>query len=171
MPALIDLTGRRFGRLTVTGRGLDKISPSRATTTWKCQCDCGKMVEVRSRSLISGKTKSCGCLMVEKATVHGDARDGKQSRLYKIWADMLGRCRNPKIDGYHRYGGRGIKVCEEWANSYQAFKDWAITHGYTDDLTIDRIDNDGNYCPENCQWATQKEQANNRSTNRKVVAE
>lgn len=93
----------------------------------------------------------------------------KNTRLFRIWSNMKNRCNNPNCDVFHRYGGRGITVCDEWKNDFQAFYDWSITHGYSDELTLDRKDNDGNYCPENCRWATFKTQANNTSRCRLIT--
>lgn len=162
---VIDLTGQRFGRLTV----LERCGTSKdGQKVYLCVCDCGKRKEVKSGNLRSGNVKSCGCLAseliskrnTEKNTTHG----GCGTRLYKIWCEMRHRCSYQKAINWHLYGGRGISVCSEWQGSFEAFRDWALANGYTDDLQLDRIDNDGNYCPTNCKWSTRKEQGNNRRT-------
>jgi len=157
-----DLTGQRFGNLTVIAEG-PKTNSGR--TTWVCRCDCGKEKIVRAHNLKRGTTISCGChkyaLAKERLTKHGDS----QKRLYRIWWNMIHRCEYKKSNRYKNYGGRGISVCEEWRNSYEEFRDWALSNGYSDDLSIDRIDVDGNYCPKNCRWVTEEVQANNTSKN------
>ena len=145
MPKLNDLTGQRFGRLTVL---------ERTELKWLCKCDCGNKKIVAGGHLVSGDTKSCGCLRIK----HGM----RNTRLYSIWHGMKERCYNTKHKFYKHYGGRGIKVCEEWKNDFQTFADWALSHGYADNLTIDRIDVNGNYEPSNCQWATNAEQQRNK---------
>lgn len=152
MPARVNAVGMRFGRLTVKEMRGSK---------WLCVCDCGKEVIVDYPSMKKGNTRSCGCL---RHSPRPNSRKGypRENRLYRIWTNMKTRCTNPNIGyKYSRYGGRGIAVCKEWT-AYGPFYEWAIKNGYSDDLTLDRINNDGDYSPENCRWITMKEQCKNR---------
>lgn len=139
----------------------------RTNAIWHCICECGKECDVIATAFSNETTKSCGCYArdrtIESHTSHGDASTkSPYFRLYRIFYGMHTRCENPNDAWYHRYGGRGIKVCKEW-NDYQTFKTWALQNGYSSNLTIDRINNDGNYTPENCRWSTPKEQAENKT--------
>lgn len=161
-----DLTGQRFGRLVAVKRGENDKNNH---TTWVCKCDCGNTKIINANNLRTGKSQSCGCATKESArkrkTTHGESK----TRLYKIWAEIKERCYSPKNTSYKYYGERGIKMCNEWFYSYGTFKEWASTNGYTDELTIDRINVNGNYEPNNCRWATYKEQANNKRNNRFIM--
>lgn len=161
-----DKTGMRFGRLTVLSRA-ENVKPGRVR--WICKCDCGNQTIVYSNNLKENGTLSCGCYRREvrcavnkRRSKHGLAK----SRLYRIWFGIKRRCYSESGENYERYCARGIKVCDEWINSFESFRDWAMSHGYSDDLSIDRIDNDGDYTPDNCRWVNAKIQGNNRSTNR-----
>lgn len=152
-----DLTGRKFGRLTVASRG-DAI---RGVRHWNCVCECGRVCTVSEGNLKSSHTRSCGCLQREAASKASTRHKEVNTHLYIVWADMKSRCKNPNNNGFHLYGGRGIAVCEEWED-YLAFRKWAHENGYSDELSLDRIDPNGNYEPANCRWILPCEQALNK---------
>lgn len=154
-----NLTGQRFGKLVAVDSYYDNVT---RVTFWKCKCDCGNTCFVRANRLVHGRTKSCGCLRKESNQKYKTTHGKSKTSIYSVWHSMKARCYNPKSQNYHRYGERGIKVCDEWLNSFENFYEWAIANGYKSNLTLDRIDNDKNYCPENCRWATIQTQNNNR---------
>jgi hypothetical protein len=149
----VDLTGNRYGKLIVVKR---EGTTKHGNTVWECICDCGKIVTRNGNGLTNGRTVSCGCNKAEKLTKHNMSH----TRIYQIWTDMKSRCNNPKHKEYNRYGGRGIKVCSDWMNFENFYNDMNI--GYSDELTIERSNVNGDYEKVNCRWATLLEQGNNR---------
>lgn len=156
----IDMTGQQFGRLTVISRFNDPNNTHSAK--WVCRCECGNEIITRRSSLIRGHVQSCKCLQKESIGNRARKHGGWQTRLYSIWHHMKERCNNPNAPKYPFYGGRGIKVCNDWLHDFSNFRDWAISNGYRDDLTLDRIDNDKGYSPDNCRWANASQQNKNR---------
>lgn len=161
MGALIDLTGKKFGRLTVIERSVGKVkSGKQAKVFWSCICECGNYCDVDGYRLRAGITNSCGCLFTDTITKHGDSNE----HLYKVWSAMKDRCNNQNCKHYKYYGGKGIRVCDEWGD-YSIFKKWALSSGYYQSMTIDRIDPSKDYCPENCRWISKSENSKRTAKN------
>lgn len=173
-----DLTGKKFGRLTVLELHHSKQMYNKQGKKdghyyyWKCQCECGNIINVWSGHLISGHTFSCGCykneLLADRVKKHGLSK----TRICKIYRKMKGRCYNPNNPKYYTYGARGITICEEWLNKKTGlinFYNWSMANGYRDDLSIDRVDNNKGYSPANCRWADNFMQANNKTINHYIT--
>jgi len=165
MGSFIDITGNKYGRLTVVCMVSKK---SKNMTRWLCECECGIFIKSNKGNLINGHTKSCGCYSREIITgnkyrqTHGQSR----TRLYHIWQSMKQRCYDEHVKEFIRYGGRGIGICDTWKSEFIPFYEWAITNGYDDQLTIDRINNNSNYSPHNCRWVSTKDQNRNKTSSR-----
>ena len=158
-----DLTSKQFGRLTVLSfQGRNKQYDS----LWSCSCECGNSKVIRGGVLKNGHTRSCGCLQKESTsmsrTTHGLIKEN--FKLYKVWIGIKQRCNNPKSSSFNDYGGRGISICEKWESKFEDFHYWAISKGYKEGLTIERVNPNGNYEPTNCIWIPKKEQSNNRTS-------
>lgn len=161
-----DIEGQRFGRLVaVRFLRLQRRANGFRTAFWLCRCQCGNTTEVDGNKLRNGHTQSCGCLQKERTSAHRKTHGMSHTATYQVWCGMIKRCENPRSKGFSNYGGRGIKVCERWRNSFEAFlKDMGPRPSSRH--SIDRINSDGDYEPGNCRWATAKQQARNLRTNR-----
>lgn len=165
MPRLRDLSGMRYGRLLIVERAENQGN----RVMWRCICECGAEIVTRGENITSGRTQSCGCYNRERSSQRHTKHGESKTRLHLEWRKIKHRCHNENNDRWMDYGGRGIEICPEWRDSFEAFRDWALANGYRDDLTIDRIDVDGNYEPGNCRWITNQEQQHNRRNNHYIT--
>lgn len=172
MGKLIDITGQRFGRLTVIKKSEKRDSGG--NVFWVCRCECGNIKDICSRELRRKSSISCGCYNREhnQKTLgqrgYGKTHGKINTKLYRVYRTMITRCCNKNCEKFKNYGERGITICTEWRKDFQLFYDWAMSHGYKEGLTIERIDVNGNYCPENCEWIPSFMQAKNKTTTHKI---
>lgn len=163
MSKALELTGKRYGKLNV----LQRVENGKdGRSKWLCQCDCGNTSVVIGKNLKTGMSTSCGCNHLNKQFI---THNKSNTRLYSIWSNMKSRCLNSKNSAYHNYGLRGINICDEWIVDFESFYQWSIQNGYSNNLTLDRKNNDLGYNPANCRWTDYKTQANNTRTNHKVT--
>ena len=156
----VDLTNFKYGKLTVIKKTNEKTKDNKIL--WLCQCKCGNTITLQTYAILSGRTRSCGCLRPELSKKLFSGVRQENLRLYRIWTGIKQRCYNEKYNDYKDYGAKGVIMCEDWKNNYESFYIWAINNGYSDSLSIDRIDTTGNYEPNNCRWADDETQANNK---------
>lgn len=160
----IDLSGKRYGYLTVIERVEDReYKGGRKKTQYLCLCDCGNTTFATGECLRCGSTKSCGCHRGDPLIRYSMKHGKRHERIYSIYCDMKKRCYNNKCSGYKNYGGKGVTICKEWLDDFNSFYRWSMEHGYDETLTIDRIDSSGNYEPTNCQWITRAENTSRRN--------
>lgn len=160
-----DLTNKKIGRLTV----LEFFGYKNNKVIWKCRCDCGNITYVVHGNLIHNSTKSCGCLQKELLSKRSITHNLTKTKIYSTWIDIKKRCYNVNSISYCNYGGRGITVCDEWKNDFKSFYNWSMQNGYDETLSIDRINNNGNYEPSNCRWVDRKTQNNNTRHNHYIT--
>lgn len=157
----LDLTNQRFNKLVA----LEYSHKKGSKVMWKCRCDCGNITYVSVSNLRCNRVISCGCYKLEEFSKRFTKHNQRHTKLYEIWKSMKRRCFNSKNAAFHNYGGRGITVCDDWANDFSTFYVWSMQNGYSEGLSIDRIDNNGNYEPSNCRWVDKLTQANNTRAN------
>lgn len=162
----INLTGQVFGDLTV----IEECGRRHSEILWRCKCSCGNIYEVNGYNLRTGKSNNCGCKTNERISKKNTKHGATNTRLYSIYQNMITRCYNPNSESYSYCGGKGIKICDEWLNKdgFINFQNWSINNGYNDNLSIDRINNDKGYKPDNCRWVTMQVQQNNRTNNHMI---
>ena len=163
--------GDRFGYWEIIGERFPQTRIIDGATNWfvPCKCECGFYKAIRIHLLLNGHTKSCGCRPNKRGLKHGEAGNKVRTHLYRTWHGMKSRCNNSNRPHYERYGGRGISICKEW-EKFEPFKEWAYNNGYSPELQIDRINNDGNYSPDNCRWTTPRENSKNTSRTINITA-
>lgn len=165
MKNFVDLTGKKYNYLTII-----KFSHYKSNYRyWLCRCDCGVEKSIREDLIVKNKTISCGCYNIIKIKKTNTKHGLWSHRLHNVWSSIKTRCYNKKSHAYKNYGGRGITMCDEWKNNFKSFYDWAMSNGYQDNLTIDRINNNGNYEPLNCRWVDMKTQSNNKRNNKMIT--